>query len=406
MFLGNDLINAKSALFLGLFWLCLVSIGNGRVLAGDEIFNTSFSVPCLVVPGRLEFIKYAADYDPSCIGDDEEIVGEININELLEIQKMAVMGPSNIYCPTISQTSSKMEDPPPNQCFYNGTTLRCNFGNPTDDGFFETRLFVTADTPGTSDITARVWIRSQGRETAQEAQPVPMTVMAVGQRLIYPWISNNAGQFESTLVATNYGEQETVVLLTAYRREGEPETVIRTIPARGALREQASSLFPVLGSGGGYAVVLESEAHPVAGHWVTNNLVTGSGRSPSQGVAVPIADLNAPWNQRMGKTLMYGYLPITQDLTSAPVVVNLGPDTADVRLRFYNSSGQLVFEDTETLRGLPPFRPFATVINNLVPDGAQDLHMVAASENRLTGVAFVFNNQGEPAIGNALGIAE
>ena len=219
-----------------------------------------------------------------------------------------------------------------------------------------------------------------------------------GSEMVLPWISNN-DQFESIVVVNNYGASEAAVSLTARRREGDPETVMRQIPAGGFLRELASSLFPLHGEGAGYTVEIVSQSSRLASAWVSNNLTTASGSSPSQGIGIHLGSNQSP---RFGKDLLFGYLPLTQGITSAPVVVNLGSEPADVTLRFYNETGELVKMDTDTLANLPPLRPFAAVANELVPQASGDVYLVASSNGEMiTGVAFVFNGAREPAIGNA-----
>ena len=62
--------------------------------------------------------------------------------------------------------------------------------------------------------------------------------------------------------------------------------------------------------------------------------------------------------------------------------------------------------DETTLAGALPKRPFARVANDLLPERIGDVYLVARSKDGtpLTGVVFVFNQQAEPAIGNATAI--
>ncbi len=219
-------------------------------------------------------------------------------------------------------------------------------------------------------------------------------------RFVYPWVSNNEG-FESILVAHNYSSVAAQVTLTARRAQGPAEVVTHIIPPGGFLKEQASQLFPILGNGAGYTVNLEASLPEIGGVWVTNNLTAASGRSPSQGVAVQIPMNPGQKSVRSGNHISFGFLPTTGGLTSAPVVVNLGEESTDVTLRFFDEDGNLLLEDEESLRDLPPLRPFAAVANSLLPAGSGDVFAIASSEGQpVTGVSFVFNGGGEPAIGN------
>ena len=225
---------------------------------------------------------------------------------------------------------------------------------------------------------------------------------ASSKTLLYPWISNQTDFFQSTVVAVNYGEQPVNITLTARRESGEMEVVQREIAAGGFLAESSADLFPGLGSGGGYSVTLASPRDTVTGQWVTTNLKADSGASPAQGVAVTIGNGSAK-SRRQGQQLLFGYLPITGNATSAPVLVNTGTENAAVTLYFYDTDGQLLLQDQTTLADMPPLRPFARLVNDLLPDAGSDVVMVAVSQTQpLTGVAFVFDSQFfEPAIGNA-----
>lgn len=223
-------------------------------------------------------------------------------------------------------------------------------------------------------------------------------------RLIYPWISYN-DQFASIVVVNNLGDTPADVTLTARRENGNTQTVQKQIPARGFLKYEAADLFPDLGKGPGYSVELITNSAQVRGRWVTNYLGGASGKSPSQGVAVRVPAPDEEPGTQVGKKLLFGFLPITDDLTSAPVITNVGLQPTNVTLSFYNQAGDLVYQDSATLQRLQPYRPFARVANTLVPDDSEDIFLIAESSSELiTGVVFVFNNQHEPAIGNATAI--
>ena len=225
-------------------------------------------------------------------------------------------------------------------------------------------------------------------------------------RLLYPWVSNRSGDFEAVLIANNYGEAPVQATLTATRNLNEYQTITRIIPAGGFLREQASSLFPELGSGSGYSVLLSAASEKVRGSWVTNSLQAASGQSPSQGVAVRIPTDESITTARIGTRLVFGYLPLTDSLISAPVIVNTGNQPEDIRLRFFNAQGQELADSL--LEAVPPWVPFASVANALVPEGTEAAMMIAESSGqRLTGVSFVFNTVFfETAIGNATAVPE
>ena len=220
--------------------------------------------------------------------------------------------------------------------------------------------------------------------------------------LVYPWISQNEN-FESIFVINNFGGEDTTVTLTARRELGIGERLAPlTIPANGFIRQEASELFPNILPGPGYTVLMESTSPFVTGGWVTNNLTAITGASPSQGVAVDRSLFTQIDNNRAGQRMLFGYLPITDGLISAPVVVNIGTQATDVTLSFYDQQGTLLFEDSDSLVALAQSRPFARVANTLLPDATGDVVMIAESTTQpISGVGFVFNEQGGTAIGNA-----
>ncbi|MDJ0834984.1 MAG: carboxypeptidase-like regulatory domain-containing protein [Acidobacteriota bacterium] len=264
-------------------------------------------------------------------------------------------------------------------------------------------VYMTAESGG-EPITGVSFVFNNVGETAiGNATTIDTTGGDDGSKtLLYPWVSNRENQFESIVIANNYSDNPVTVTMTARRSDGSTETVNRQIGANGFLEEQASSLFPTLGSGGGYAVELTAPTSRLVGGWVTNNLTAASMASPSQGIAV---DIGGSGEQRVGDKVLFGYLPLTNDFISAPVVVNAGDTATDITLTFYDAAGNQVGQDTQTLAASAPLLPFATVASNLVnTDG--NVYMVAESSGStpITGVVFVFNSAGETAIGNVTAI--
>jgi hypothetical protein len=263
----------------------------------------------------------------------------------------------------------------------------------------ETDVFMTAESDR-EPITGVAFVFNDVGETAiGNATSVDLDGADNGAKtLLYPWVSNRDAQFESVVVVNNLSANDVTVTLTARRGgadTGQSQEVERLIKAGGFLREQASTLFNVLGSGLGYAVELSSPSSKVEGQWVTNNLDSDSMASPSQGIAIDISSENT---QRSGPAVLFGFLPVTNNFTSVPVIVNAGGSDADINLTYYDSSGQVV--DTDTLNNAERLLPIIRVANN--PMGTGDIYMVAESTDGspVTGVVFVFNDVGETAIGN------
>lgn len=221
-------------------------------------------------------------------------------------------------------------------------------------------------------------------------------------RWVFPWISNNAN-FGSRLIVNNYSPNTITVQMIAIRADGTNQTVEETIAGGGFLNKTAATLFGAMGEGPGYSVIMTSPEPGLAARWVTNNLGTASSGSPSQGVAIKFGGGNQvenPSNGRLGRALMFGYLPNDGDTLAAPVIVNTGNRNTNIDLFFFDTAGQLVH--TSQLSNLIPQRPMAMLLSDLYPGVTQDVSMVAYSDNQpITGVVFTFNNLLEPSLGNA-----
>jgi hypothetical protein len=270
----------------------------------------------------------------------------------------------------------------------------------TDDAVFATAVS-NQPLSGVSFVFNTLGETAIGNVTAVNNKPDVIT-----RQLVYPWISNNEGSFQSILYLNNLSLTTINVNFTARRADGTTEVASRSIEPIGALFENAATLFPGLGSGAGYTVVAEvlCESCPsnsfITGGWVTNNLQAASGSSPSQGIAI---DPNVENSERFGEDLLFSYLPVENSFSSAPVLVNLGDSAIDVTLRYFDLNGNEIALSNNTLTGLQPFQPFAALTNSLIPEGTGDVMLVVDSNGgKLTGVSFVFNTVFfEPAIGNA-----
>ncbi|MCG8673275.1 MAG: hypothetical protein MI867_28055, partial [Pseudomonadales bacterium] len=155
---------------------------------------------------------------------------------------------------------------------------------------------------------------------------IKLTVTACddeGGLLLYSWVSNNSGQYSSVVAVDNPTGTSLDLQLTACRADGTTETTARGVPPMGALQESAASLFPNLGSGPGYAVLVQASSDLARGGWVTGNLTAASGFSPSQGVAVRVPHGLADVGERAGKDIIFNYLPEAGSEISVAVLVNL-----------------------------------------------------------------------------------
>lgn len=209
---------------------------------------------------------------------------------------------------------------------------------------------------------------------------------------LLPWVSNS-GQFESAIHVSNFGGSEAVVTMTARRENGDVyEAEEKKIPARGFLEIKASQLFSPLGLGSGCAVLLESTSSSVSARWVTFDK---GASSPSQGIAVALPE-SGNETDNVGTQIMLGSLPGDEAFSSAPVLVNASNTPVDITIYYYDASGNLV--QTDTLEAVAPYTPRTP---RLVDQTLGSVYAIATSSGYITGAVFVFNDQGQTAIGNA-----
>jgi hypothetical protein len=213
-------------------------------------------------------------------------------------------------------------------------------------------------------------------------------------RLAFPWVSNS-NEFESNIVVTNTGTQDANVLFRAQRADGSVEqTHPLILHAGNTLDYKAATLFPNLGLGPGYCVELSSDRAHISGRWVTNDRVNFS---PSQGVAVT---LNQSC-ERAGNLLVFDYLPGNSDFNSVPVVTNISTEVTAVEVAFYDGAG--TFLGAEINPALAPMQPW--IVRVLTQNDGNQYAVASSMGEPITGVAFVFNEEGQTAIGNATAIS-
>lgn len=229
----------------------------------------------------------------------------------------------------------------------------------------------------------------------------------LGNDTVFPWVSQNE-VFESILVVNNPSDQSVRYQLTALREGGAGErSAVATLPPLGFLATTPAALFPSIGNGSGLSIRLSADSAALRGRWVTNNLSAATGASPSQGVGIDMTAALAGNSEQAGTKIIFNYLPQSAGMTAAPVIVNVGDTAADVTLSFYTADGNLLLRDTTSLAGLQPNRPFARIVGDLADSNGADVMLVAQSDGPpITGVTFVFNEQGETAIGNAAAVVD
>lgn len=220
----------------------------------------------------------------------------------------------------------------------------------------------------------------------------------VVSRIVFSWVSHNHN-FTSILVVNNSSAQPAKLWIKAQRANGSEFTAYRELNPYGFLNEPIGTLFPEMEQGGGAAVLVESDQEGIVGSWLTFNTAQGSGFSPAQAMAVQLP-LAGEEDKLCGPAILFGNLPSKAGFVSVPVIVNIGNEPADIFLSCIDRGGNKVGVDF-VVRDLAPFTPYPLLLDSMGAAGI-DVQVVALSSQNLTGVDFVFNQSGEPAMGNVM----
>ena len=217
------------------------------------------------------------------------------------------------------------------------------------------------------------------------------TSLSADSTLIYPWVTNTA-LFTSKVIINNLGETTAQIRLEAIRPDGhapQSETVDLDVAALSQLVVPTQELFPGLGLGSGFMVVLTSQNDDLSGAFVVNGTGSESGTSPAQADVIH--------SESAQQILLFNYLSTGAGFdASAPVVLNPGNSPAQVLFHAFQD-GQLT---ANTTRFIQPRRPFAETSASMFPDLQGEFFLVAESDVPILGVAFLFNQFLEPAMAN------
>lgn len=210
--------------------------------------------------------------------------------------------------------------------------------------------------------------------------------------LVFPWVTNNS-LFRSTVVINNIGDSQAAVSLTATRADGSTETKDVVLAPFAQLVSSANDLFTALGEGPGYAVRVTSDASNIKGALVVSGTGSPSGSSPAQADVLDAASASP--------VLLFNYLPLSSGF-SAPVLVNMGDTSAEIRLHAFQG-GQLVASSASVT--VESGRPFTGLATDLLPGLGGDVYVAAESTQPMVGMAFIFNDQREPSMSAATAIS-
>ncbi|CAM2006877.1 alpha/beta hydrolase family esterase [Acanthopleuribacter pedis] len=219
--------------------------------------------------------------------------------------------------------------------------------------------------------------------------------------LVFPWVTHNA-QFRAKIVVNNLNAAPVTVLLRAVRADaadpaGAEQSVSWTLEPLEQRVSAAGDVFSDLAEGAGFSVFLSSSADNIDGAFVVSGTkADGLGDSPAQGNVVPVSEA--------GSLVLFNFLPTERDseAASAAVLVNVGSRPAEVQFYAYQNGQRILSEQPVTV---PAGRPFAVLTETLFPELSGDLYLVAATDQPLVGLAFLFNEAREPSMANARVIA-
>ncbi len=228
---------------------------------------------------------------------------------------------------------------------------------------------------------------------------IAMVVLPIAAEtaLVYPWITNTE-LFTSKVIINNLGSEMATVRLEAIRPLGntpQTEIAVLTIDPLAQTVLSSAELFPGLGLGSGYMVLLTSDLDQISGSAVVYGTGSHSGSSPAQADVIDLAAAH--------DTILFNYLSAgAEHDASAPVILNPGDQDATVSFCAYQN-GQLA---GYAKRVLPATHPFAETTTSLFPHLQGDLYLVASSDQAIMGIAFIFNALLEPAMSNVTAINE
>ncbi|CAM2064033.1 SMP-30/gluconolactonase/LRE family protein [Sulfidibacter corallicola] len=217
--------------------------------------------------------------------------------------------------------------------------------------------------------------------------------MAFAGDWVVPWITHN-GQFKSDIIWTNPTAEALVLNLVAKRNGGETFEAQVTLDPLAQRVAAVNELFPQLEEGAGFALYMNSESDALLGSYMVVGTQSASGSSPAQG--------NIQLQSTAGRHLIFPFLPDPASQISAPVVVNLGTDTANLVMTAYQDSAILGQREHTLAVG----EPFAAVSSDLFPDLSGPIYLHVQADQPLAGTSFAFNELLEPSVSEALVVAQ
>ena len=212
------------------------------------------------------------------------------------------------------------------------------------------------------------------------------------ENFVIPWAAEQENVYTSILVINNHANVPLDLLITAVQVNGASNTQSLTIDAFGSYRQP--DLVELFGLSKGVSLHITT-SHDKTSIGILTTSLRGSGTSPAQGDAVPLSMASS--------TLAFPYMPEgVNGSLSAVVVTNTSSDTsANVTFMLDHNP-----EKTFSVSVLPtaPYANMISLMFDLDDDLNEGDHLITVTSDgpKLIGANFVFNQEFEPSLANAV----
>lgn len=270
----------------------------------------------------------------------------------------------------------------------------------------EEDVFLIARSTGFAPITGVSFaFNTSGEPAIGNVSGVNLSASEDGVRQqFYPWASRQPTGFNSSLILNNYAERPVQFQVQAILNAEESFTQTLSLAARAFSRRSLQDLFPQLQPGSGLSLRIQADTTRYGSQLLTANQAIGA--SPALSNPATIND-GIPAPPRAGRTLNFGQVPLSQGFNAALVLVNLGTAPQELRLLIRDGQGNPIEGATERIVEVPPGVPQAVMVRDLISNFEGDVSILTQMAFfSTTGSLFVFNDVGEPAIGNALSVVD
>ncbi len=210
-------------------------------------------------------------------------------------------------------------------------------------------------------------------------------VFAFQTEVVLPWATFNE-TFTTQVTLDNPSNRSARATVTLHRA-GDAAAMVAEVLVNPLEQRHLNvdQIFPELSAGSGFNLRFSSPNGELRVSMVVHATTTTSGVSPAQ--------MNAVAVDEAANILMFSNLTHGENDFSAPVVMNLGDQPAEVT--FYPYSGGRI--GTAVTRTVAAGASVAATMQDLFPEEQGSFYVVARAEQPLLGTSFFFNNLREPS---------